>query len=131
MAGTFKFELVTPERILLSIDADEVMVPGSEGDFTVYEGHAPVIATMRPGLLRVKDGKSAQQIYVRSGFAEVTAQTLTILAERAFVVGEADTAEIEAELSLAKTIMAEGADEKTTSELTCAIDELESVTAAA
>ena len=53
MAGTFKFELVSPERMLLSVDAEQAMVPGVDGDFTVFSGHAPLISTLRPGVLEV------------------------------------------------------------------------------
>ena len=54
MAGTFKIEIVSPERVLLSGEATEVVVPGMEGDFTVLEGHAPLISALRPGILDIK-----------------------------------------------------------------------------
>ena len=71
MAGTFKFELVSPERILLSVDADQVVVPGADGDFAVLAGHAPVIATLRPGVLGVTAGGTRKRLFVKSGFCEV------------------------------------------------------------
>jgi len=77
MAGTFKFELVSPERVLLSIDADQVVVPGSDGEFAVLAGHAPVIATLRPGVLDVTAGGSKRRLFVKSGFAEVDPSRLT------------------------------------------------------
>ena len=83
MAGTFKFELVSPERILMSVDAEQVIVPGAEGQFTVFQGHAPVISTLLPGVIHVTTEEFKKSIFVRSGFAEVTADQLTILAERA------------------------------------------------
>jgi F-type H+-transporting ATPase subunit epsilon len=84
MAATFKFELVTPERVLMSAEVTQVQVPGADGDFTVFAGHAPVISTLRPGVIEAKttEGK-ATRIYVRGGFCEVAPDSLTILAERA------------------------------------------------
>jgi F-type H+-transporting ATPase subunit epsilon len=89
MAETFKFALVSPEKVLISADAKEVLVPGSEGDFTVLPRHAPVIATLRPGILRIpgNDAKHGE-IYVRGGLAEVNSESLTVLAEQAIPVSE-------------------------------------------
>ena len=87
--AAFKFELVSPERLLVSEDANEVIVPGSEGDFTVYAGHSPVLSTLRPGVLDVKlaDGKS-KRMFVKGGFAEVDPVSVTILAQQAVDVAE-------------------------------------------
>lgn len=84
MADTFRFELVSPERLLLSADATEVLVPGAEGEFTVLPKHAPVLSTLRPGLLDVKleDG-GTHQFFVQDGLAEVDPESLTILAQQA------------------------------------------------
>ncbi|MEO0617929.1 MAG: F0F1 ATP synthase subunit epsilon [Pseudomonadota bacterium] len=103
MADTFKFELVSPERLLMSEDVTSVRVPGTDGEFTVFANHAPTLSTMRPGLMDVTtpDGKS-QRIFIRGGFAEVQPESLTILAEQAvhaddlskdFFRGEIETAE--------------------------------------
>jgi F-type H+-transporting ATPase subunit epsilon len=82
MAGTFKFELVTPERMALSEDAVQVVVPGVEGEFTVLPGHAPVISALRPGVVEVAlRGDRATRILVEGGFAEVGADRLTVLAD--------------------------------------------------
>lgn len=84
MAETFKFSLVSPEKVLVSDDIGEVIVPGSEGDFTVLPRHAPFISTLRPGILRIpgiSDGNS--EVYIRGGLAEVNGESLTVLAERA------------------------------------------------
>jgi F-type H+-transporting ATPase subunit epsilon len=80
----FKFELVSPERLLMSGDAEQVVVPGAEGDFAVLPGHAPMLSTIRPGVLTVTmaDGKSSR-IFVRGGFAEADAVSLTVLAQQA------------------------------------------------
>ncbi|MXO62160.1 ATP synthase F1 subunit epsilon [Qipengyuania oceanensis] len=78
------FELVTPEKLVRSDDVYMVVVPGSEGDFGVLEGHAPVMSTIRDGALKVyaKDGAEPEEIEVRGGFAEVGENGLTVLAER-------------------------------------------------
>jgi F-type H+-transporting ATPase subunit epsilon len=102
MAGTFKFELVSPERVLISVDADQVMVPGIEGDFTVFAGHAPLVSALRPGLLEVTSGGAKNQIFVKSGFADVEAEALTVLAETAFVVAETAGSQITDEIRIAE-----------------------------
>lgn len=102
MAGTFKFELVSPERVLMSVDAQEVIVPGTEGLFTVLQGHAPVISTLLPGVIHVTTEDFKKSIFVRSGFAEVTADQTTVLAERAFIVDEVDPRHLDDELEMAQ-----------------------------
>jgi F-type H+-transporting ATPase subunit epsilon len=102
MAGTFKFELVSPERVLLSIDADQVVVPGSDGEFSVLAGHAPVIATLRPGVLDVTAGGARRRLFVKSGFAEVDPSRLTVLAEKAYDVDDLSPATIAEELKAAE-----------------------------
>ena len=78
----FHFDLVSPERLLMSAEVVQVDVPGSEGDFGVLAGHAPVIATLKPGVVTVKGhGSEDERIFVRGGFAEVNLDGLTILAE--------------------------------------------------
>jgi F-type H+-transporting ATPase subunit epsilon len=89
MADTVKFELVSPERLLFSADVESVVVPGTEGDFGVLPGHARLISTVRPGVITVfRDGKAADRIFVEGGFAEVTPEGCTVLAERALPVSE-------------------------------------------
>lgn len=84
MADTFTFELVSPEQLLISEDVESVLVPGSEGDFQVLPNHAPVLSTLRPGLLDVVlPGGKERRIFVRSGFAEVGPDSLTVLAQNA------------------------------------------------
>ncbi|MBA2126261.1 F0F1 ATP synthase subunit epsilon [Hyphomicrobium methylovorum] len=111
MAGTFKFELVSPERVLLSIDADQVVVPGADGDFAVLAGHAPVIATLRPGVLDVTAGGSKRRLFVKSGFAEVDPSRLTVLAESAYDVDELSAATIAEELRSAEAELAAAKDD--------------------
>ena len=112
MAGTFKFELVTPERMALSEDAAQVVVPGVEGEFTVLPGHAPVISALRPGIIDVTlpDARKTR-IFVKGGFADVDAGHLTVLAERALDVAAMDAATIAAELETAEADLASATDD--------------------
>jgi F-type H+-transporting ATPase subunit epsilon len=114
MAETFKFELVSPERLLVSADVAEVLVPGSEGDFTVLPRHAPVIAMLRPGILRIPgmDGKLGE-IYVRGGLADVGPESLTVLAEQAVPLAEVDRALLDREIKDAESELADARDEDT------------------
>jgi len=99
MADKVEFELVSPERLLLSRAVEMVVVPGVEGDFGVLAGHAPLISTVRPGIIEVhEDGKITDRIFVAGGFAEVNAERCTVLAEVAMPVGEIDRGKVEAEL---------------------------------
>ena len=111
MAGTFKFELVSPERILLSVDADQVVVPGADGDFAVLAGHAPVIATLRPGVLDVTAGGSKTRLFVKSGFCEVDPTRLTILAQKAYNVEDMTPAILADELKSAEAELAAAKDD--------------------
>jgi F-type H+-transporting ATPase subunit epsilon len=110
MAGTFKFELVTPERMLLSEDAAQVVVPGVEGEFTVLAGHAPVVSALRPGVVNAILGDSRTvRLFVKGGFAEVDAERLVVLAERALNLETADAAGIASELQTAEAELAAAA----------------------
>ena len=106
MAGTFKFELVSPERILMSVDADQVVVPGADGDFAVLAGHAPVIATLRPGVLDVTSAAGKKRLFVKAGFAEVDPTRLTVLAQKAYDVDDMSADIIAAELKTAEAELA-------------------------
>lgn len=90
MADTFIFSIVTPARPMLTQEADLVIVPGEEGDFGVLPGHAPLLSTLRPGTIQIRDKqmKIIDQIFVEGGFAEVTPERCTILAEEAVYVRE-------------------------------------------
>jgi F-type H+-transporting ATPase subunit epsilon len=100
MAEQVQFELVSPEKILLSESVDMVVVPGGEGDFGVLPGHSPLISALRPGLIEVYTGdKVVERIFVAGGFAEVTSERCTVLADDAVTVSALDRAAIEAELT--------------------------------
>jgi F-type H+-transporting ATPase subunit epsilon len=92
--ATFHFELVSPEQLVFTGDVTQVDVPGEEGDFGVLAGHAPYIATLKPGVLTIYQDGGAQRIVVRGGFAEVSPAGLTVLAEQAVPASEIDAATI-------------------------------------
>ncbi|CAN0102023.1 unnamed protein product [Phaeothamnion confervicola] len=107
MADRLTFELVSPERLLLSAQVDMVVVPGTEGEFGVLAGHAPLVSTLRPGVISVHDEKSIQRIFVRGGFAEVTAAGLTVLAEEAIDLATLDAATLSARIKDAEEDVAD------------------------
>lgn len=114
MADTFRFELVSPERLLISADVKEVLVPGSEGDFTVLPMHAPVIAMLRPGILRVPGQNGALgEVYVRGGLADVGPERLIVLAERAVPLSEVNAAFLAREIETAQEDVDASKDEDT------------------
>ena len=96
MSDRIEFELVSPERLLVSESVEMVVVPGSEGDFGVLAGHAPTVSAVRAGLIAVyEDGAVTARIFVSGGFAEVTPERCTVLADDAVPMGEIDRAEVE------------------------------------
>ncbi|MDX2028749.1 MAG: ATP synthase F1 subunit epsilon [Alphaproteobacteria bacterium] len=113
MAASFQFELVSPEALLVNKQVALVTVPGGEGDFGVLAGHAPLIASVRPGIIEVfeQEGSAASdRIFVAGGFAEVTNERCTVLAEDAVPVAELNRTELEEQaanlvedIALAKT----------------------------
>jgi len=103
MADLIQFELVSPERLLVSRAVEMVVVPGSEGDFGVLPGHAPLISEVRPGVIAIfENGQVQERIFVAGGFAEVTAERCTVLAEQAMPVGDIDRAASDAALKDAR-----------------------------
>ena len=99
MAERVQFELVTPERLLLSEMVEMVVVPGTEGNFGVLPGHAPLISSIRSGTIDVYEGQTiTRRIFVVSGIAEVTPERCTVLADEALSPDELDRGSIEAEL---------------------------------
>ncbi|MHC0053736.1 F0F1 ATP synthase subunit epsilon [Actibacterium sp. D379-3] len=95
MADTMQFDLVSPERKLASVQATEVRIPGTEGDLTAMPNHTPVITTLRPGVLVVITPAGSTTYVVTGGFAEVTTDGITVLAERAHAVEEVTQAMID------------------------------------
>ncbi len=110
MAEPFQFELVSPERLIMSAEVDEVVVPGTEGQFTVLKGHAPMMATLRPGVVDVKRGGSTERVFVRGGFADINPAGLTLLAEQALPLEEVNADVIARELKNAEEDVADATD---------------------
>src|SRR5579864_8142509 len=99
MADKVKFELVSPEKLLLSEAVDMVVVPGGEGNFGVLPGHSLLISTVRPGVIDVYDGGAiGERIFVAGGFVEVTPERCTVLADEAMPLSAIDVATVEGEM---------------------------------
>ncbi len=92
MAEMLQFDLVSPERRLASVQATEVQIPGADGDMTAMANHAPTITTLRPGVLRVIHANGSDDYVVSGGFAEISAQGVSVLAEQALPSAEVDQA---------------------------------------
>jgi len=91
----FKFELVSPERLLVSDKVEQVLVPGAEGDMTVLAYHAPLLTTLRPGLLDIGfPGGEHRRYFIRGGFAEIGPSGLTVLTETAIDLVELDAGQL-------------------------------------
>ncbi len=104
--STIKFELVSPERVLMSEDIEQAVVPGSEGEFTVLPGHSPVISTLRPGVLTVtSEGNKVRRLFVKDGFAEVKPEQLVVLAQEALDIDELGPEQIAEELKAAEAAL--------------------------
>ncbi len=110
----FDFEIVSPERLLASEPVDMAVIPGSEGDFGVLVDHSLMIATLRPGVIEVWQGEQVtERLFVAGGFAEVTGDRCTVLADEAIRVDEIDVASVQADLeSLRAEIDAANNDDK-------------------
>ncbi len=97
--ATFHFELVSPEKIAFSGEADQVDVPGAEGDFGVFAGHAPLISLLRPGVVTVHAGGEQTRLVVLGGFAEVGPDGLTLLADVATSIEDLDRAALQRQIA--------------------------------
>jgi F-type H+-transporting ATPase subunit epsilon len=115
VADKVNFELVSPQRLLLSEEVDMVVVPGAEGDFGVLAEHAPLISTVRAGVITVFQGNAvSERIFVAGGFAEVTPERCTVLAEEAERLDEIDRAAVEGQIRVLREDlgMAQSEDER-------------------
>jgi len=105
--AAFTFELVSPEKILFSGDVEQVVVPGTEGDFAVLKDHAPVMSALRPGVLTYTDSKgTSETVFIRGGFVDATPSLLTVLADQAIRVANMTDAAFTAEVELATASLA-------------------------
>ena len=111
MSTNFQFELVSPAKLLMSGEVREVVVPGSEGDFAILAGHAPVISTLRPGLLKITtDEGSEKTFFVHGGFVEAGPTNLMVIAEYAVPSAELTDQLIEQQLKAANETLADPKD---------------------
>lgn len=112
MADTIDFELVSPVDLLVSEPVEMVVVPGGEGDFGVLPGHTPMISTVRPGVIDIHEaGKVKTRLFVDGGFAEVTPNRITVLAEEAILVSDLDAGQAQERLEKAERNLAEARDD--------------------
>jgi F-type H+-transporting ATPase subunit epsilon len=108
MAEAYKFELVSPERLLVSESVESVVIPGTEGEMTVMANHAPVMATIKPGVVTVKPVSGGEQRYVVfGGFADILPEGCTLLAESAVAVGDINKADLAQRIQDAKDDLAD------------------------
>lgn len=110
---SFLFELVSPEKLVISEEVQHVVVPGTEGEFGVLAHHAPFMSTLRPGVLKVykTDGGEPEKLFVRGGFADVNPKGLTILADEAVPLEQLDISRIDVLIADAEEDLAEATDE--------------------
>lgn len=112
MAG-LHFELVSPAKLLFSGDVEQVQIPGTEGEMGIFAGHAPVLSTLRPGVVIVDKGQGTpEKIFVRGGFAEVNSKGLTVLAEVAIPLADLDAAALAQHVKNAEEDVADAKDDE-------------------
>ena len=128
--ATFHFDLVSPEKLLFSGEVDQVDVPGSEGEFGVLAGHAPLVTTLRPGILVIHGERGALRVVVDAGFAEVGPAGLTVLANRAVPVDEFDVAQLAGVIKDTEEDVADEKDDWTRDKLAQKLDRLRALQAA-
>jgi len=113
MADAFTFELVSPEKLVFSGSATEVLVPGAEGYFTVMKDHAAFMSTIKPGVVEARlESGEAMKVFVPGGLADVSSSGLTVLAELAIPTTELDSDFIAAQIAAAEKNLASAVQEK-------------------
>ena len=131
MPGAFKFELVSPERLLVSGEVEQVLVPGAEGDMTILAHHAPVLTTLRPGVLEIGRANGEQQrFFLRGGFAEVNPTGLIVLAQTAIDLVELDAGQLAQEIKNAEEDLADATEDAVRDRARTRLDHLRQVQAA-
>lgn len=128
MADTFRFELVSPERRLISTDIAEAIIPGQEGDFTALPQHAPFIAQLRPGIMRIPalNGREVK-FYLRGGFADVTPDETVVIAEYAVPLEDFTADRLRDEIALAEQAYEEASDDEARLRATDVVERLKSL----
>src|SRR5262245_35811386 len=130
MADKLSFALVSPERELFHGEVDHVVVPGSEGEFGVSPAHAPVMSVVKAGALRVFNDGAERRIFVNGGFADVTPEGLTVLAEDAVDLADVDLAQLEQQIKDAQEDLRDANGEKVRNGAQRALERLEGIRAA-
>jgi F-type H+-transporting ATPase subunit epsilon len=125
------FSLVSPERELFAGEVDQVVVPGADGEFGVLSLHSAVMTVIKPGALRILEGSSERRIYVGGGFADVTPQGLTILAEDAVDLSTLDKSQLAADLQNAREDARDAKDADAKAKAEAMVARFEAITAAA
>lgn len=114
MADMLNFELVSPEKKLASAEAEAITLPGMEGDLTAMADHAPFLTTLRPGHVVVRNGASEESYFVTGGFAEISENTVSVLAELAVEASSVDAAWLDTQISSAQAALDEASEERAT-----------------
>ncbi len=131
MPDPFKFELVSPERLLVSGEVEQVLVPGAEGDMTVLAHHAPVLTTLKPGVLDIGyPGGEHQRFFLRGGFAEVNPAGLIVLAETAIDLVELDSGQLAQAIKDAEEDVADASEDAARDRAQTRLDHLRQVQSA-
>lgn len=113
MADSFTFELVSPERLLVSAEVESVVIPGTEGEMTVMAHHAPVMTTVKPGIVTIRTTAGAEESFVVfGGFADILPTCCTLLAESAVTASAFDRADLDRRIELATADAADAADDR-------------------
>jgi F-type H+-transporting ATPase subunit epsilon len=128
--ATFHFELVSPERLIFTGDVDQVDVPGEEGEFGVFAGHAPYVATLKPGVLTIYGGGEPQRIVVYGGLAEMGSAGLTVLAEQAVPLAELDAEAVAQSIKNAEEDLADAENDLARDKARSRLEQLKTLVAA-
>ena len=125
------FELVSPARLLFSGDVASVTIPGSEGEMGIFPGHAPVLSTLKPGVVTVyKDGSTTERIFVKGGMVEVNPRGLTLLAEVAIPMAELSAEMLAKQIKNAEEDLADAKPGEATRKATETLDQLKALRSA-
>jgi F-type H+-transporting ATPase subunit epsilon len=124
------FELVSPARLLFSGDVTSVQIPGSEGEMTILPNHAPVLSTLKPGVVTVEKSGGSDRIFVKGGFAEVNAKGLTVLAETAIPMSDLDSAALAQQIKNAEEDLADAKSDTSRQKAAETLDHLKALQAA-
>jgi F-type H+-transporting ATPase subunit epsilon len=127
MADALHFEFVSPESVLFSGEVDQVDLPGAEGDMGILAGHAPLVTTLRPGIVTVFRGGAREAIVVTGGFAEVGPSGLTVLADRAVARDEFDLASLSTEIKDTEEDIADATDQAQRDKLVRHLEQLKAL----